>query len=69
LLNIYCYFFCYGLKTANADKLILKICNFALAFINTFTSTAEMLFFIFEFAEMHHILAVKKYVTKQGICN
>lgn len=59
LLNIYCYFFCCGLETANSDKLIVKVCNFTLAFINTFTSAAEVLFFTSELAEMHPISAVK----------
>lgn len=43
--------------------------DFALAFINTFTYTVEMPFFVFELAEMHPILAVEKYVTRQSVCN
>lgn len=57
LFSIYFYFFCYGWET---DKLIIKVCNFTFAFINTFTSSAEMLFFNFELAEMHPLPAVKK---------
>lgn len=45
LVNIYWYFFCHGLETVNCDKLVAKVCNFTLAFKNTFTST-EVLFFV-----------------------
>lgn len=58
LLNIYC-FFCHGLETPNSDKLVAKVCNFTLAFINKFASSAEVLFFNSELAEVHPISTVK----------
>lgn len=59
LLNIYCYFFCCRLKTANSDKLVVNERNFTLPFRNTLLFSAEVLFFSSELADMHLVLAVK----------